>query len=103
MLNDRGGYEADVTVTRIAWDEYLLITSSSQAVHDLDLLRRGVPDGLRVEFFDVTSASAVLSVMGPRVPRAAGQAVRRRPVRQAFPFGWSREIDLAGLTSGPRG
>ena len=55
LLNDRGGYEADVTVTRIAWDEYLLVTSSSQAVHDLDLLRRGVPGGLRAEFFDVTS------------------------------------------------
>ena len=41
--NDRGGYEADVTVTRIAWDEYLLVSSSSQAVHDLDLLRLASP------------------------------------------------------------
>jgi len=98
MLNDRGGYEADVTVTRIAWDEYLLITSSSQAVHDLDLLRRGVPDGLRAEFFDVTSASAVLSVMGPRSRELLARLSADDLSDQAFPFGWSREIDLAGLT-----
>ena len=26
LLNDRGGYEADVTVTRLRWNEYLLVT-----------------------------------------------------------------------------
>ena len=40
LLNDRGGYEADVTVTRIRWNEYLLVTSSAQGVHDLDLRER---------------------------------------------------------------
>ncbi len=68
LLNDRGGYEADVTVTRIRWNEYLLVTSSAQGVHDLDLLRRGVPAGLHVEFFDVTSSYAVLSRDGARNP-----------------------------------
>ena len=98
MLNDRGGYEADVTVTRIRWNEYLLVTSSAQAVHDLELLRRGVPPGLAVEFFDVTSAFAVLSVMGPR-SRALLAALSGDDFSAgAFGFGHSREVDLAGLT-----
>src|ERR1700733_13839208 len=98
LLNDRGGYEADVTVTRIRWNEYLLITSSAQAVHDLDVLRRGAPPGLRAEFFDVTSAYAVLSVMGPRSRELLSGLSADDFSAGAFPFGHSREVDLAGLT-----
>ena len=98
LLNDRGGYEADVTVTRLRWNEYLLVTSSAQGVHDLDLLRRGCPPGLHVEFFDVTSSYAVLSVMGPR-SRALLSALSADDFSaEAFAFGESREVDLGGLT-----
>ncbi len=98
LLNDRGGYEADVTVTRIRWNEYLLVTSSAQGVHDLDLLRRGVPAGLRVEFFDVTSAYAVLSVMGPQSRALLSCLSGDDFSATAFGFGTSREVDLGGLT-----
>jgi glycine cleavage system aminomethyltransferase T/glycine/D-amino acid oxidase-like deaminating enzyme len=98
LLNDRGGYEADVTVTRIAWNEYLLVTSSAQGVHDIDLLRRGVPAQLSVEFFDVTSAYAVLSVMGPDSRNLLDGLSSDDFSAAAFPFGHSREVDLAGLT-----
>jgi len=98
LLNDRGGYEADVTVTRIRWNEYLLVTSSAQGVHDLDLLRRGVPAGLSVEFFDVTSAYAVLSVMGPQSRALLSRLSGDDFSATAFGFGTSREVDLGGLT-----
>ncbi len=98
LLNDRGGYEADVTVTRIRWNEYLLMTSSAQGIHDLDLLRRGVPSSLRVEFFDVTSSYAVLSVMGPQSRALLGGLSSDDFSAAAFPFGHSREVDLGGLT-----
>jgi glycine cleavage system aminomethyltransferase T/glycine/D-amino acid oxidase-like deaminating enzyme len=97
LLNDRGGYEADVTATRIRWNEYLLVTSSAQGIHDLDLLRRGVPAGLHVEFFDVTSSYAVLSVMGPRSRLLLDSLSSDNFSTAAFPFGHSRDIDLAGL------
>ncbi|HEX9515103.1 MAG TPA: FAD-dependent oxidoreductase [Streptosporangiaceae bacterium] len=98
LLNDRGGYEADVTVTRIRWNEYLLVTSSAQGVHDLDLLRRGAPAGLSVEFFDVTSAYAVLSVMGPQSRALLSRLSGDDFSATAFGFGTSREVDLGGLT-----
>jgi len=98
LLNDRGGYEADVTVTRTRWNEYLLVTSSAQGVHDLDLLRRGAPAGLSVEFFDVTSAYAVLSVMGPQSRALLSRLSGDDFSATAFGFGISREVDLGGLT-----
>ncbi|HEX7994345.1 MAG TPA: FAD-dependent oxidoreductase, partial [Streptosporangiaceae bacterium] len=98
LLNDRGGYEADVTLTRIRWNEYLLVTSSAQGIHDLDLLRRGVRGRLNVEFFDVTSSYAVLSVMGPDSRMLLNALSSDDFSALAFPFGHSREVDLAGLS-----
>jgi len=74
------------------------VTSSAQGIHDLDLLRRGGPAGLHVEFFDVTSSYAVLSVMGPR-SRALLDGLSSSDFGAAsFPFGHSRAVDLSGLT-----
>ena len=36
MLNRRGGYEADVTITRLAPEEFLLVTSSASVERDRD-------------------------------------------------------------------
>ena len=46
ILNARGGYEADVTATRVADDEWLLVTSAASPVRDADWLRRHVAPGL---------------------------------------------------------
>ena len=99
LLNDRGGYEADVTVTRIRLERVPAGDQQrARRVHDLDVLRRGAPAGLRAEFFDVTSAYAVLSVMGPRSRELLGGLSGDDFSAAAFPFGHSREVDLAGLT-----
>jgi glycine cleavage system aminomethyltransferase T len=79
-------------------NEYLLVTSSAQGVHDLDLLRRGGPAGLQAEFFDVISSYAVLSVMGPRSRVLLSDVSSSDFSAAAFPFGHSREVDLSGLT-----
>ena len=66
LLNRRGTYESDLTATRVGDDEYLLVSSSATTVRDLDHLRRHVPAGHDTRVVDVTSAYAVLGVMGPR-------------------------------------
>ena len=65
MLNERGGYEADVTVTRLAHDRYLLVTSSASVVRDLAWIERHVGPDEHVGVVDVSSAYAVYGVMGP--------------------------------------
>lgn len=61
LLNEGGGIEADVTVTRLAGDRFRLITGTAFGVHDAGLLRR---HGLAVR--DVTSAYACYCLWGPR-------------------------------------
>jgi len=96
ILNERGTYESDVTVTRLRAEEYLVISSSAQTVRDLDYLRRRMPPRTQAAVVDVSSAYAVFGVMGPR-SRELLQRVSRAHL-DAFPFGTSREIDIGYAT-----
>jgi glycine cleavage system aminomethyltransferase T/glycine/D-amino acid oxidase-like deaminating enzyme len=66
LLNRRGTYESDLTVTRVGAEEYLLVSSSATTVRDQDWIRRNIPPGHDTRVVDVTSSYAVLGVMGPR-------------------------------------
>lgn len=65
-LNAHGGIVADVTVTRVAEDEFLVISGVGSQVRDQAWLRRHLPGDARCETFDATSALALVAVMGPR-------------------------------------
>src|SRR5690606_18894243 len=66
MLNGRGGYESDLTAMRLAEDCYLLVTGAAQGVRDALWIRRRLGPDDFVTVTDVTSAYAVLGVMGPK-------------------------------------
>ncbi len=105
LLNARGTYESDLTVTRVADDEYLLVSSSATTVRDLDLLRRHVPAGHDTRVVDVTSAYAVLGVMGPAsrellasVSDDAFGTEAGAGLGAGFAFGTSREVRVGYAT-----
>jgi len=98
MLNERGGYEADVTLTRLAHDRYLLVTSSASALRDLSWIERHTPTGVRAAAVDVSSAYAVYGVMGPRSRELLQRHTRADLSNEAFPFTTSQEIDLGQST-----
>ncbi len=98
MLNERGGYEADVTVTRLSHDEYMLVTSSGSVQRDLDWIRRHIREDQHVNVTDITSSYAVYGVMGPR-SRALLQKLSRADLSdESFPFSTSQQIDLGYAT-----
>ncbi|WP_433334016.1 GcvT family protein [Spirillospora sp. CA-294931] len=96
LLNDRGGYESDLTVTRVAQDEYLVVTGSAQTTRDLDYLGRNLGEGCAL--VDVTSAYAVFGLMGPRSREALSGLSASDLSNEGFPFGTSRLIDLGYAT-----
>ena len=98
MLNDRGGYESDLTVTRLARDEFLIVTGSAQATRDLDFIRRHIPAGAHAVIVDVTSLYSVLAVVGPAARLLLQQVSPADMSNAAFPFGASREIDVGYAT-----
>ena len=96
MLNRRGGIESDLTVTRLAADEYYLVTGTGFATHDFDWIRRHIPPGCDARIEDVTSAWAVLSLMGPKSRELLQSLVRADLSNEAFPFAGMREIAING-------
>jgi len=98
LLNERGGYESDLTVTRVADDEFFLVASSATTERDQDWIRRHVPDGLDAHVVDVTERLSVLGLMGPRSRELMSRLTDADLGDAAFPFGASREITLAGAT-----
>lgn len=93
-LNERGGIEADVTVTRQSEDRYLVVSGVACQNRDIDWLRRNKPKDASLVITDVTSAYAVVTVMGPRSRDTLSKLTRADLSHKAFPFATSKEIDL---------
>jgi sarcosine dehydrogenase len=94
MLNERGGYESDLTVTRLRDDAYLIVSGSAQATRDAHWIRRHIPTGARAALSDVTERYAVLGIMGPRSRALLRRLTDGELGTEAFPFGTSREIPV---------
>jgi 4-methylaminobutanoate oxidase (formaldehyde-forming) len=66
MLNARGGFESDLTITRLAPDTFFILTGSGQATRDASWIERHVGENEFAALVDVTSAYSVISLMGPK-------------------------------------
>ncbi|MEO3415508.1 FAD-dependent oxidoreductase [Roseovarius sp. CAU 1744] len=96
MLNDKGGIECDLTVARVAEDEFYIVTGTGFATHDFNWISRNIPDGMNCQLFDVTSSNAVLSLMGPEARNILQEVTRADMSDAAFKFGTVRTIGIAG-------
>ena len=93
FLNNHGGIEADVTVTRLSDTAYLVVTPAATRLADQTWMRRHVGD-YQVVLTDVTPGEGVLAVMGPNA-RALMQAVSPNGFSNEInPFGTAQEIEL---------
>ena len=93
-LNANGGIEADLTVKRLAEDQYLVVTAAAAQVRDHNWLRRNLSSELRVVTTDVTAGYSVLSIMGPKSRDLLSKVTNADLSNEAFPFLSSKEIEL---------
>ncbi|NOD98055.1 FAD-dependent oxidoreductase [Ruegeria sp. HKCCD6228] len=96
MLNDKGGIECDLTVGRVAHDEFYIVTGTGYATHDFDWINRSIPEGMNCQLFDITSSNAVLSLMGPKSREILAPVTRDDVSNSGFKFGTIRTIGIAG-------
>jgi 4-methylaminobutanoate oxidase (formaldehyde-forming) len=93
-LNERGGIEADLTITRLGETSFLVVTSSACAARDFAWLQRYVPEKARCVVLDVTSGEACLAVMGPKARDLLQPLTTADLSNTAFPFGTAKTIEL---------
>jgi 4-methylaminobutanoate oxidase (formaldehyde-forming) len=97
MLNARGGIECDLTVARLAEDAYYIVTGTGFATHDFHWIDTHIPAACDARLIDVTSAFAVLSLMGPDARMILSRLIDADLGNDAFPFATWREICIAGV------
>ena len=97
MLTDLGGIECEMTVTRLAADRYYLNSAITGTTHDLDWLAQHVLPGEDVTIADVTDATAILAVTGPRARDVLATCTDADLSSKAFPWLTAREVHVAGV------
>ncbi|MDE2296238.1 MAG: FAD-dependent oxidoreductase [Gammaproteobacteria bacterium] len=93
-LNERGGIEADLTITRLAHDAFMIVGGAETETRDVDWLRRHIEPGANCVLTNVTSGYGVISVMGPRSREFLQSLTPDDLGNAAFPFATSRIIEL---------
>lgn len=94
MLNERGGFESDLTVMRQAADRFMIITGSAQTVRDFDWITRHIGDAEHAVLTDVSAMYSVLSVMGPKARELLALVSPDDLSPEALKFSWTKEIDV---------
>ena len=94
LCNPRGGIEADLTICRLAGDDFYIITGSAFGVHDLDWIRSNAPTDGSVIIDDVTASRAVINLCGPMARKVLEKVTDDAVGNVAFPFSQCREIGV---------
>jgi len=93
-LNERGGIEADLTVTRLSETAYLIVTGAETEVKDFNWLQKHIAADDHCVLTNVSSGMGVLSIMGPDSRKFLQSLTPDDLSAAAFPFASSRVIEL---------
>jgi heterotetrameric sarcosine oxidase gamma subunit len=93
-LNERGGMEADLTVTRLAEDKYFIVSAGDFYTHDLLWLKQRIPYDAHAVITDVTSGYTLMNIQGPKSRQLMRRITTADVSREAFPYMTAQEIDL---------
>ena len=98
LLNERGGFESDVTVIRqqpnAMGERYLIVTGSAQTVRDFDWVARHIQPQEHAILTDISPLYSVLSLMGPNAQTLLARLCPDDLSATGLKFSWTRLIDL---------
>jgi 4-methylaminobutanoate oxidase (formaldehyde-forming) len=98
MLNEHGGIECDLTVTRLGPKRFRLITGTAFGVHDCAWLAKHKPGDGSVIIRDVTEDYCCLGVWGPKARLILQRISSDDLSNEAFPYLTARTVRIAGLS-----
>jgi glycine cleavage system aminomethyltransferase T len=93
-LNEAGTLEADLTVTKLDADRFLVVVTDTMVRHAEAWMRRHIPSTADASVTEVTSAYGQLNVQGPSSRALLQKLTTADLSNPSFPFRAAREIDL---------
>ena len=92
MLNDKGGIEADLTVTCITKNIFRIVTGSAVREHDKKHIRKFLNKDLN--FKDITDDYACFGIFGPQSRDLLTKIIGKEFTNDQFPFGTGKVLKL---------
>ena len=93
-LNEDGRLEADLTVTKLEDEKFMVVTSDIAHRHTETWMKRHIADDQHVFVTDVTSGYGQLNVQGPKSRELLQSITSADLPNEAFPSRTAREIDI---------
>lgn len=93
-LNERGGIEADLTVTRLSDTQFWVVTAGGAQTRDFAWLKAHIPDDAHCVAVDITSGLPMIGLMGPNSRALLEKLSGADLSNEAFPFGASKELEI---------
>src|SRR5262245_5254723 len=93
-LNDKGRLEADLTVTKLGDDDFMVVVTDTMHRHAETWMRRHVPGDAQAAITDVTSAHCQINMQGPRSRELLQSLTSADLSTDACPVRAAREIDI---------
>lgn len=92
--NARGGFEADLTVTRLGLERFMVVVGENSAGHTEMRMRRHIGADEHVTITDVTAGRCQINVHGPKSRELLSRLSGSDLSNEGFPFMTAREIDV---------
>lgn len=92
--NEAGGFEADLTVTRMAEDRFLVVVGENSHGHTETWMRRHIAPGEFVTITDMTDGITQINLHGPKARTILETVSEADLADDAFPFMTAQHIDL---------
>jgi len=93
-VNEAGGFEGDLTVTRLEQDKFLVVCGENAPGHTEMRMRRHIGDDEFVTILDTTSATTQINIHGPRARDLMQKVSFADMSNEGFPYLSARDIDI---------
>jgi len=93
-LNKDGKLEADLTITKLQSDKFLVVVTDTMHRHAETWIKKNTPDNAHCIVTDVTSGVAQLNIQGPKSRELLQTLTSCDLSNEAFPFRHAKEIDI---------
>lgn len=97
VLDERGGFKADLTVMRLAHDRYRVVTGGAHGMADLKWFSDRMPADGTAQIVDVTSAYSTIGLWGPRARDILAKLTDDDISHEGFGFLRCRNIEIDNL------
>jgi glycine cleavage system aminomethyltransferase T len=93
-LDDSGKMQADLTVTKLANDKFMVVVTDTMHRHAETWMKRHLPESAHAFITDVSGAYAQINIQGPRSRELMSKVTETDMSNDAYPFRAAKYISI---------